>query len=119
MARHAEHSLAMAERLGDDRSRACARANWILSKCLLGQSSAAEAERQIELAVAESRRIDDSHLHFLVLWAAAWDCFQRGLTDRGRAFARERQDRGRRLGDPRALASGLWIGAWFDLGSTS
>jgi hypothetical protein len=40
MARHAEHSLAMAERLGDDRSRACARANWILSKCLLGQSSA-------------------------------------------------------------------------------
>jgi tetratricopeptide (TPR) repeat protein len=115
MSEHAEHSLAMAERLGDDRSKACARANWILSKCLLGQSSAEEADRQISLALAESQRVDDSHLHYLVLWSSAWDCFQRGLTDRGRAYSRELQERGRRLGDPRALAAGLGNLAWFDL----
>jgi len=115
MSEHAECALAMAERLGDDRSKAYARASWILSKCLLGQSSADEADRQIGLALAESQRVDDSYLHYLVLWSSAWDCFQRGLTDRGRAYSRELQERGRRLGDPRALAAGLGNLAWFDL----
>lgn len=77
--------------------------------------SRADAERHISLALAESERVNDGHLHFLVLWACAWDCFQRGLTDRGRAFGRELQERGRRTGDPRALSAGLWITAWFDL----
>jgi class 3 adenylate cyclase len=114
MGKHAEHCLAMAGRLGDDRSKACARANWLLAKCLLGESSGEEAERQIVLARAEINRVDDGHLHFLVLWACAWDCFQRGLTGRGRDFGRELQELGRRTGDPRLLSSGLWIMAWFD-----
>jgi tetratricopeptide (TPR) repeat protein len=115
MSGHAERALAMAERLGDDRSKAVARASWILAKCLLGQSSAEEADRQINLALAESQRVDDGHVQFLVLWASAWDCFQRGLTDRGRAYSRELQERGRRLGDPRLQAAGLNNLAWFDL----
>jgi class 3 adenylate cyclase/tetratricopeptide (TPR) repeat protein len=115
MSEHADRALAIAERLGDDRSKAGARAGWILSKCLLGQSSAEEAGRQIDLALAESQRVDDAHLHNLVLWSSAWDCFQRGLTDRGRAYCRELQDRGRRLGDPRLEAAGLGNLAWFDL----
>jgi class 3 adenylate cyclase len=115
MSKEAERSLAIAERLNDDRSKAYGRANWILAKCLLGQSSLKEAERQIEAALAESERVDDPHLQFLVLWACAWDCFQRGLTDRGREFGREMQERGRRRNDPRALAAGLWVIAWFDL----
>jgi class 3 adenylate cyclase len=115
MSKEAERSLALAERLGDDRSKAYGRANWILARCLLGQSSLEEAERQIEAALAESERVDDAHLQFLVLWACAWDCFQRGLTDRGREFGREMQERGRRRNDPRALAPGLWLIAWFDL----
>jgi len=115
MSEHAERALAMAERLGDDRSKAAARASWILSNCLLGQSSAEEADRQINLALAESRQADDGGLQYLVLWSCAWDCFQRGLTDRGRAYSRELQERGRRLGDPRLEAAGLGNLAWFDL----
>jgi predicted ATPase len=115
MAKHAEHSLAIAQRLGDDRSKAYARANWVYAKCLVGESSRNEAERQIALALAESNRVDDGHLHFIVLWACVWDCFQRGLTDRGRDIARELQERGRRTGDPRALSAGLWMIAWFDV----
>jgi class 3 adenylate cyclase len=115
MAEHAERGLAMAERLGDDRSKAVARASWILAKCLLGQSSAEEADRQIDLALAESQRVDDGHVQFLVLWASAWDCFQRGQTNRGRAYSRELLERGRRLGDPRLEAAGLNNLAWFDL----
>lgn len=115
MSGHADRALAMAERLGDDRSKAAARAGWILSKCLLGQSSAEEADRQIDLALSESQRVDDAHLLYLVLWSCAWDCFQRGQTDRGRAYCRELQERGRRLGDPRLEAAGLGNLAWFDL----
>jgi hypothetical protein len=114
MTKHAEHCLAMAERLGDDRSQAYARANWVLAKCLVGESSRDEAEQQKALARAESDRVDDGHLHFLVLWACAWDSFQRGLNEPGRDFARELQGRGRRTGDPRLLSGGLWIIAWFD-----
>jgi hypothetical protein len=100
MGKHAEHCLAMAERLGDDRSKAHARANWLYAKCLIGESSRDEAERQIALARAESDRVDDGHLHLSVLWGCGWDCFNRGLTDRGRDIARELQERGRRTGDP-------------------
>jgi class 3 adenylate cyclase/tetratricopeptide (TPR) repeat protein len=114
MTKHVEHCLAMAERLGDDRSQAYARANWVLAKCLVGESSRDEAERQKTFARAESDRVDDGHLHFLVAWACAWDSFQRGLNELGRDFARELQGRGRRTGDPRLLSSGLWIIAWFD-----
>jgi tetratricopeptide (TPR) repeat protein len=115
MSEHADCALAMAERLGDDRSKAYARSGWILAKCLLGQSSAEEADRQITHALEESERVDDSHLHYLVLWSCAWDCFQRGLTDRGRRYSRELQARGRRLGDPVALGAGLGNLAWFDM----
>ena len=114
MTKHVEHCLAMAERLGDDRSQAYARANWVLAKCLVGESSRDEAERQKALARAESDRVDDGHLHFLVLWACAWGSFQRGLNELGRDFARELQGRGRRTGDPRLLSGGLWLIAWFD-----
>jgi class 3 adenylate cyclase len=114
MTKHVEHCLAMAERLGDDRSQAYARANWVLAKCLVGESSRDEAERQKTFARAESDRVDDGHLHFLVLWACAWDSFQRGLNEPGRDYARELQGRGRRTGDPRLLSGGLWIIAWFD-----
>ena len=96
MLKHADHSLALAERIGDDRSKAFGRANWILARCLMGLSSHEEADRQIGLAIAESRQIDDGHLHFLVLWSCAWDRFQRGLTGPGRAFGREFQERGQR-----------------------
>jgi hypothetical protein len=51
----------------------------------------------------------------LVLSACAWDCFQRGLTGRGREVAREMQERGRRTGDPRLFSTGLNNMAWFDL----
>ncbi len=114
MGKHVEHCLAMAERLGDDRSKAYARANWIHAKCLVGESSRDEAERQIALARAESDRVDDAHLHFIVFWACAWDRFQRGLTDHGRDIAREFHERGRRTGDPRALSASLSFIAWFD-----
>ena len=115
MGKHAEHCLAMAERLDDDRSKAHARANWLYAKCLIGESSREEAERQIALARAESDRVDDGHLHHLVLWGCGWDCFNRGLTARGRDIARELQEWGRRTGDPRALSSGLSMIAWFDV----
>jgi class 3 adenylate cyclase/tetratricopeptide (TPR) repeat protein len=115
MSEHAERALAIAERLGDDRGKAAARAAWILAKCLLGQSSAEDADRQIKLALAESRQADDAGLHYIVLWSCAWDCFQRGLTDRGRAYSRELQQRGRRMGDPRLEAAGLGNLAWFDM----
>jgi hypothetical protein len=81
---------------------------------LVGESSREEADRQIALARAESNRVEDGHLHFSVLWACVWDCFQRGLTDRGWDLARELQERGQRTGDPRALSSGLYFIAWFD-----
>jgi tetratricopeptide (TPR) repeat protein len=115
MLEHADRALAIAERLGDDRSKAYARASWILAKCLVGQSTADEAERQIELAIAESARVDDSHLQHFVLWSCAWDCYQRGQTDLGRRYSRELQERGRRLGDPVALGAGLGNLAWFDM----
>jgi tetratricopeptide (TPR) repeat protein len=38
----------------------------------------------------------------------------RGLTDRGREFGVELQERGWRTGDPRLLSGGLWMIAWFD-----
>ena len=39
----------------------------------------------------------------------------RGLPNRGRVIALELQERGRRLGDPRAAATGLWILGWLDI----
>jgi class 3 adenylate cyclase len=115
MLKHAEYSLVLAERIGDDRSKAFGRANWILARCLMGLSSHEEADRQIGFAISESTQVDDGHLHFLVLWSCAWDRFQRGLTGPGRAFGRELQKRGERTGDPRALSAGAWIAAWFDV----
>ena len=115
MGKHVEHCLAMAERLDDDRCKAYARANWLYAKCLVGEFSREEADRQIALARAESGRVDDGNLDYRVLFACAWDCFMRGLTDRGREIGREVQERGRRNGDPRLLSGGLWMIAWFDL----
>ena len=111
----AERALAMAERLGDDRSKAYARASIIMSKSMFAQLSQEEADHHRRLLVSESQHVDDAYLHGLVMFASTWDYLQRGHTDLARAGAIELRTYGQRRGDPRALGYCLAILGWVDV----
>jgi class 3 adenylate cyclase/tetratricopeptide (TPR) repeat protein len=111
----AERALAMAERLGDNRSKAYARASTIMSKTMFAQLSQEEAHYHRRLLISESEHVDDAYLHSLVFFASTWDFVQRGHTDLARARALELGAYGQRLGDPRALGWCLSILGWVDI----
>jgi len=109
------NSLEMAERLGDDRSKAYGRCGYLITKAMLGELSLGEAESHGKLLALESERVGDPHLQIDAITVCAWDYFNRGMTDKGRASALELQNRGRRIRDPRALATSLWLLGWLDI----
>jgi tetratricopeptide (TPR) repeat protein len=111
----AQEGLEIASRLDDARSKAYARGALVLVSTVMCRGDVEAIERHGELAIVESDRTEDAYLQAWVRLDAAWSFLYRGLPDRGRALALELQERGRRLGDPRAAAMGLWIVGWQDI----
>jgi tetratricopeptide (TPR) repeat protein len=113
--RAADNALVMALRLNDDRCNAYARAAVIMSKIVVGHGSLEEMEHHSKLGALESDRAADPYLQNWIRIASAWSYLQRGLTDRGRERALELQERGRKMRDPRALATSLFLLGWLDI----
>jgi hypothetical protein len=111
----AEEALEIALRLDDARSKAYARGAIVGANTLMSLGDWDATQRHAELAAFESDQTDDAYVQSWVRLTAAWSFFYRGLPDRGRAIALELQDRGRKLGDPRAASMGLWILGWLDI----
>jgi hypothetical protein len=111
----ATQALEMALRIDDIRSKAYARSIFVFAQTNLGEGTFGETQNQLRLAALESDQTDDAYLQVLVRQANAWNCFYRGLTDKGRALALELQECGRKWGDPRAAALGLWVLGWLDI----
>jgi tetratricopeptide (TPR) repeat protein len=111
----AKRMFVIAERLGDDRSLAYARAGLIGATTMFEGLSIEEAERHGQLALIESQRVDDAHLRNIIMVITGWDYLQRGLTDKGRERTMQLQVQGRDTNDPRALGASLWILGWHNI----
>jgi class 3 adenylate cyclase/tetratricopeptide (TPR) repeat protein len=111
----AEDALEIAIKLNDARGKAYARGALIWANTTLSRGDLEEMQRHAELGTRESEETDDAYLQAWIRLNAAWIFLYRGLPDRGRALALELQERGRRLGDPRAASMGLWILGWLDI----
>jgi class 3 adenylate cyclase len=111
----AEEALEMALRLDDARSKAYARAAVMFASTTMSLGDWEDTQRHAELGTLESDQTDDPYVQSWVRFNAAWSFLYCGLPNRGRAIALELQERGRKLGDPRAASMGLWILGWLDI----
>jgi hypothetical protein len=111
----ADRALSVADRVGDHRSRAYARASKILCSTILSPMSLEEVEREGRLALEDADREPDGYIENWVPWVLFWDYHHRFLTGRARSFARDIVRNARERNDPRALGLGLFSLGWSDI----
>jgi class 3 adenylate cyclase/tetratricopeptide (TPR) repeat protein len=107
-----EKISAMAERLGDNRSRAYCFASQILISSAVGPEVSA-ARSAIEAASAT----EDAYIRSVVRWVIAIDEISRGRMDVARQIAEEMSAIGHQLNDPRPKGMGMGILGWLALTS--
>jgi hypothetical protein len=110
-----DRAFAIADRLGDDRARAYARASRILCSTILAPMSPAELEREGQLAIEEARQKPDGYIENWIPWVLLWDFGHRFEISRAKSFAHNIVQNARERSDPRALGLGLWSLGWIDI----
>jgi class 3 adenylate cyclase/tetratricopeptide (TPR) repeat protein len=109
--------IRMAERLGDDRSRAYAYASQILVSSAVAPMTVAQLERLVRSALDAASRTEDSYIRSVVRWVIAIDGISRGTIKVARDIAEEMSSIGRQLKDPRPVGMGMGILGWIALTS--
>jgi hypothetical protein len=108
-------TLAIADRLGDNRSKAYALSNEILVSTLVTPKPLDEFEILKRGAIRAAAHSDDVHIKNWTGVAIGWDLLHRGRIDGGREAAREFMRVGGTLNDPRSTGLGLAILTWIAL----
>jgi tetratricopeptide (TPR) repeat protein len=108
-------ALQMAERLGDETSRAYMLASEILVSIVVDPKPAHQFEYLKAQAIEMTLRTTDPYLQAWTRYAIGWNELHRGRMNHARAMARELLEAGARINDPRSIGFGLWILAWVSL----
>ena len=104
----------VAERIGDRRARAYARAGLLHCATRLGLDTLEQAERKKAELIEACETIDDNFLRNSVYFFVTWDYFYRGLVKDARAIAVKLIASGESTGDPRAIGFANWILGWIN-----
>jgi len=107
----------MAERLGDDRSRAYAFSSQILLSSAVKPNSPEDQESLVRIAFKTASKTEDAYIRSVVRWVAAIDEIGRGRMRAAREIAEEMSAIGRHLNDPRPRGMGMGILGWIALTS--
>ena len=107
----------MAERLGDDRSKAYAYASQILVSSAIAPNTLEDQEPLVRSALEAASRTEDSYIRSVVRWVIAIDELSRGRMKVAQDIAKEMSAIGRNLNDPRPIGMGMGILGWIALTS--
>ena len=110
-----DRAFAIADRLGDDRARAYARASRILCSTILAPMSPEEVEREGQLALEEAKQKPDGYIENWVPFVLCWDFMHRFEINRAKSFAHNIVQNARERSDPRALGLGLFSLGWVNI----
>jgi len=111
------HITEMAERLGDDRSRAYSLSSQILVSSVVGPKKLSDQKLVARSALKAASRTDDAYIRSVVRWVIAIDEVARGRMSVARKIAEKMSKIGRQLNDPRPMGMGMGILAWIALTS--
>jgi tetratricopeptide (TPR) repeat protein len=109
--------LALANRLGDERSMAYALVSEIHTSTITAPKTTEDFEGICHQAVAAASAVNDPYIQMFVRFAIGWEEFHRGRMDKAHLAAEELMAVGRRIGDPRSIGMGLALKAWVALTS--
>jgi class 3 adenylate cyclase/tetratricopeptide (TPR) repeat protein len=107
-------ALGAAERIGDGRARAYARAGLLHCRTRLGLDSLEEAERRKAELMEDCVKFGDNFLRNSAYFFVAWDYLYRGLIKDAREIAIRLAASGEASGDPRAIGFANWILGWIN-----
>ena len=107
----------MAERLGDDRSRAYAYASEILLSSAVTPRTIEDQAPLVRNALEFASKIEDCYIRSAVRWVVAIDELSRGRMNIARQIAEEMSAIGHNLNDPRPIGMGMGILGWIALTS--
>ena len=105
-------AVAIADRIGDGRARAYARAGLLHCRTRLGLDTFEEAERRKAEVMADSQQFGDNFLRNSAFFFVTWDYLYRGLVKDARAIAIRLLAAKEASGDPRAIGFANWILGW-------
>jgi class 3 adenylate cyclase/tetratricopeptide (TPR) repeat protein len=105
----------VAERIGDGRARAYARAGLLHCRTRLGLDTLEEAERRKAELMEDCLKFDDNFLRQSIYFFVIWDYFYRGLIKNAREVAIRLIASGEASGDPRAIGFANWILGWINI----
>jgi class 3 adenylate cyclase/tetratricopeptide (TPR) repeat protein len=108
-------AVAIAERLGDGRARAFARAGLLHCRTRLGLDTLDEAERRKADVMADCLRFGDNFLRNSAYFFITWDYLYRGLIKDARDIALRLIASEEAAGDPRAIGFANWILGWINI----
>ena len=109
----------IADRLGDNRSRAYALAGEIFVSIIISPKRLDEFEILKRETINAASNTADAYIQNITRWVIGWEEFHRGRMMHARASARELIQVGSLLDDPRSTGLGLALLAWIALGSDS
>jgi predicted ATPase len=110
---------AMANRLGDDRSKAYALTDEIAVSTILEPKELNEFETLKREALKAAFDLEDTYIQNWTMFAVAWEEFHRGRMKESQNAALELMRIGRSLNDPRSIGMGLALLTWSALVSDS
>jgi class 3 adenylate cyclase len=108
-------AVAVAERLGDGRARAFARAGLLHCRTRLGLDTLEEAERLKADVMANCLRFGDNFLRNSAYFFITWDYLYRGLIKDARDIAVRLIASEEAAEDPRAISFANWILGWINV----
>ena len=107
----------MAERLGDDRSKAYAYASQILVSSAIAPNTLEHQEPLVRNALDAASRTEDFYIRSVVRWVIAIDELSRGRMKVAQDIAKEMSAIGSDLNDPRPIGMAMGILGWIALTS--
>ena len=108
-------ALEIAERIGDGRARAYARAGLLHCRTRLGLDSLEAAEAAKAELMRDAQEFGDNFVRNAAYFAATWDYFYRGLVNEARAMAIRLIASGEERADPRAIGFANWMLGWIQI----
>lgn len=105
----------MAERLGDDRSRAYSLSSQILISSAVAPKTPEDLEPLVRSALEAASRTEDAYIRSAVRWVIAIDKLSRGRMRAAQEIAEEMSAIGLHLDDPRPRGIGMGILGWIAL----
>ena len=108
-------TLAIADRLGDDRSKAYSLAAELHVSTIVAPKSLEQYEKLKREAMAAASNTTDVYIQNWIRWAVGWEEFHRSRIIQARDSAHELMRVGQMLNDPRCTGQALNLLAWIAL----